>query len=108
MTRSFQVLEPAEIEIRQVVKEYDALRPGLGDNILTELDKRFEHIQEFPEAYQKTAHHFRSVELDSVPFKVYYVVSRLQIVVTGFVPSRSNPKKQLRMLKQRYFLSTQY
>lgn len=104
MIRTLRVLQPADIEMQAAIKAYDALRPGLGERILSELDDLLGQIALFPESYQKTAHPFRTVEINIIPFKLYYVTSTEGITVTGFVPSRADHKKQRQMLEKRYSL----
>lgn len=94
-------LQPAEVELKEVVLQYEALRAGLGTKILDEVRSIALRLHSFPESSQRYSNVLRVAVLFSIPYQIYYAVRADDIMVTGVVPSRMDPKRRLRLLQAR-------
>lgn len=59
---------------------YDAVRPGLGEEFLAELERVYEHIGAHPNLYQEVLPGIRRGILRRFPYHVYYVPAGPDIV----------------------------
>ncbi len=70
---SFLVLRPeAEKDLAEARDWYELKREGLGREFILEVDKAFDHICQFPEAYAVEYKGVRRAGLRRFPYVVYY------------------------------------
>lgn len=72
MNRRLIIRPAAEQDLSEARDWYEAQRPGLGDEFLTAVDSRFEHIMDFPESYAVVYRGVRAAGLHRFPYVVYY------------------------------------
>ncbi len=88
-------------EIATVARQYESLRVGLAERIVTEVEAKLAHIRQYPAGYQFVGFQLRRVELSTVPHQLFYAVVNDVIPILGFVPSKMNPSTVHRLMKVR-------
>ena len=85
------VLRPAAVaDIRAARKYYEEARPGLGEDLATELDRLFARLEAFPRSAPLVAGYepVRRARLRRFPAAVFYRPDPTQIEVLRVVPGQ--------------------
>jgi plasmid stabilization system protein ParE len=75
---------------------YEAQRPGLGEELLEELDGIYNKLGSHPEYFGKIKKNFRQAALKRFPFVIVYEIIKMEVVVFAVFHSSRNPKFKLR------------
>jgi len=94
-----RLLSPANIELDEAVRYYDAELPGLGFRFFQEVDAAITRIRLFPEGWSKIGERTRRCLLKGFPYVVLYVVERDEIVVTAVAHLHRNPEHYRNRIK---------
>ena len=68
------------------------ISPDLRDRFTLEVERTIEHLQDFPEAYQKVLGDVRRVLLKRFSFAMYYIAHKDWLEVVAVVAARRNPE----------------
>lgn len=89
----------AEHELNESFNFYEEKLPGLGGDLVLEVDEMFNRIASNPEQFQKVRKkQVRKAFLKRFPFGVYYVINKNIINVLAIFHHSRNPKQ----LKKRF------
>ncbi len=89
---NLSILPLAQGDIQALVDYYDAISPKLTDLFLSELDRAFEAIVDYPEAYQKRYKEVRVIFLKRFSLGVYYKLYGKKAVVLGVLHTSQHPE----------------
>ncbi len=67
----YDFLEPAQIELEEVVKYYNEQRTGLGYEFATEVAATISRILRYPEAWTKLSKRTRRCRTKRLPYRVH-------------------------------------
>jgi len=87
------VLSCAEAEFADAVDYYNAQSPGLGYEFAAEVQRTFERIRRFPEAWPIFSMRGRRCLTDRFPFGILYGVEENTILVGAVMDLRCDPKR---------------
>ena len=90
MTTRF--LSRASDELAQAVHYYEEQRPGLGNELLFELDSTLTTMEAFPFAWPVIMNDVRRALLARFPYGVLYRADESEITVAAFMDLRRDPK----------------
>lgn len=78
-------LDRAKLELLDVIASYETARPGLGLEFALEVDRRIEHIEQFPLASTILEDNVRLVMTRRFPYGlVYRIVGEEAVVLSVF------------------------
>lgn len=87
------ILRPeAEADALEAYRWYSEQLPGLGEELLAEIDHALETIRANPEAFRKIHREFRRVLARRFPYAVFYAVGDDRIVVFAILHTARDPK----------------
>lgn len=92
MDRRFIVRPPAEADLEDAARWYDAERAGLSARFLGDVDRTFSRIAERPLQFPLVAGDVRRALLHTFPYAVYFRPSDDAIVVVAVLHLRRNPE----------------
>ncbi|UWX56842.1 type II toxin-antitoxin system RelE/ParE family toxin [Chlorobaculum sp. MV4-Y] len=87
------VLSCAEAEFAEAVDYYNSQSPGLGYEFAAEVQRTFERIRRFPEAWPVFSMRGRRCFTDQFPFGTLYEVEENTILVAAVMDLRCDPKR---------------
>ena len=61
-------LEPAQEELREIIKYYNLARAGLGDEFNEEVNRALDRIEQFPNAWSQLAKNVRVCQAQRFPY----------------------------------------
>ena len=85
-------LARASDELAEAVQYYDEQRPGLGNELLSELDSTLTTMEAFPSAWPMITNDLRRAMLARFPYGVLYRTNEHEITVAAFMDLRRDPK----------------
>lgn len=96
--RRFHVLPSAEAEVAEAITWYEAKKPGLGRELLVEIEQAFRQIQAAPETWPlwRADRPYRRRLLPRFPYEVLFVVTATDIVVEAVAHMKRRPGYWLR------------
>lgn len=83
--------EAAWEELQEAVAYYDAQRAGLGDELVAEVHRAVEHIEDFPDAWQELAQGIRRCRLKRFPYGLVYQAQEERILILAVMHLRRKP-----------------
>lgn len=84
-------LTPASIELTDAIGYYEDQRPGLGYELLSEVEAAIDKIVQFPNAWTLLSKRTRRILLKRFPFGILYQVQEDEIIVAAVMDLRRNP-----------------
>jgi plasmid stabilization system protein ParE len=81
----------AEAEIAEARDQYEAARPGLGDDFLARLQAALDLIRQFPEMHAVVHADLRQARIRRFPYAIYYRVSDTQSTVVAVHHTSRDP-----------------
>src|SRR5436305_630337 len=91
MNREIRVLPIAEQDISRAHDWYEEQRPGLGQQMLNEVESCLARIAANPFGYQILHRSVRRALLKRFPYCVYFEITETQIVVLAILHARRDP-----------------
>lgn len=82
----------AEADVREAYGWYNEQLPGLGQELLAELDREFALLLASPEIHARVHLNMRRALLRKFPFGVFYVVEPERIVVVAILHTARSPR----------------
>lgn len=86
------VLSCAEQELAEAVDYYNDQCPGLGYQLAAEVQKTFERIRSFPEAWPSLSRRARRCVVHRFPYGVVYQVRDDCVLVAGIMHLKRDPR----------------
>jgi hypothetical protein len=86
-------LSRASGELVEAIEYYDEQRPGLGNELVAELDATLVTVTEYPEAWPLVTKSVRRALLSRFPYGVLYRVDDGEIIIAAFMDLRRDPKE---------------
>ena len=86
------VLSCAEAEFVEAVDYYNGQCPGLGYEFAAEVQRAFDRIEHFPEAWSRFSLRSRRCLVDRFPYAVLYQISPDCILVGGIMHMKRDPR----------------
>ena len=71
---------------------YEAQKPGLGEEFLSELDDIYQKIKSHPEYFGKIKKDYRQAALKRFPFVIIFETIKKEVVIFAVFHTRRNPK----------------
>jgi toxin ParE1/3/4 len=81
----------AEAEIIEAARYYEAREPGLGSDLLSELERALDQISENPEACARIGKRVRWKSLWRFPYNVVYAAQPDRIRIVAFAHQKRRP-----------------
>lgn len=96
MTLDVRFVPEARDELRAAMNWYDSERPGLGEDLLTEVETTLEYVVRWPEIAHRlpiagSARHVRRAAVRRFPFGLVYVVIDNSLWVIAVAHGRRRP-----------------
>ena len=86
------ILHPdADAEVTEAVRYYESCEPGLGSDLLGEVERALDQILENPEAFQKIGRRVRRKPLWRFPYNFVYAVYPERIRIVAFAHQKRRP-----------------
>jgi plasmid stabilization system protein ParE len=92
MASRFIVRPPAEADLEDAARWYDAERAGLSGRFLNDVDRTFSRIAERPLQFPLVAGDVRRALLHTFPYAVYFRTPDDAVVVLAVLHLRRSPK----------------
>jgi plasmid stabilization system protein ParE len=82
---SFQLVLQSEavIDIQQAFEWYEAQKPGLGYEFITEVEEGFEKICDHPLHYAAINVRFRRLKISRFPYLIVYEIENITVLVVA-------------------------
>ena len=81
----------AEAEVTEAVRYYEGRSPGLGSDLLSEIERALRLISRHPEACQRVGRRARRKPLWRFPYNLIYAVYPDRIRVVAFAHQKRRP-----------------
>jgi len=81
MTYEIVVQSEAIIEIQKVFEWYEQSRPGLGYEMIQEIEESFERLSKHPHNYSATNKRYRKVRINRFPYIIVFEIEDTKVVV---------------------------
>jgi plasmid stabilization system protein ParE len=94
----------ADAEITEAARYYESRQPGLGTDLLGEVEQAFDYISTNPEASQKIGRRVRRKPLWRFPYNLVYAVYPERIRIVAFAHQKRRPfywRKRLKNIAER-------
>lgn len=91
MAYSVRFLSKAEQDIAEAIEWYNTISKKVAQGFLFELNRSFEAIRQFPEAYPIVYVDLRMFVLNTFPYKVIYLVTDSEIIVQAVTHHKQHP-----------------
>ena len=72
MTRRLVIQPEARIDIKDATRWYEREKPGLGRQLVAELDRLFERILQNPSQFPKVDQKIHRALLHQFPYEIYF------------------------------------
>lgn len=89
----------AQVEIAEIMRDYNEREEGLGRHFLLCLDASLEALARYPTAPRIVRHEYRRFFVRKFPVAIYYVVRENKIFVDVVEPMIRNPARLDEKLK---------
>jgi plasmid stabilization system protein ParE len=89
--KDYELLEPAQIELEEEVKYYNAQQPGLGYDFAKEVADTIARILRYPEAWTKLSKRTRRCRTKRFPYGVFYQITGDKILIVAVGHLRREP-----------------
>jgi toxin ParE1/3/4 len=89
--KSITLHPDADAEITEAVRYYESREPGLGLDLLGEIQRAFDQIGAKPEACQRIAERVRRKSLWRFPYNLMYAIYPDKIRVVAFAHQKRRP-----------------
>lgn len=89
----------ADAELIEAARYYELRQPGLGAELLEEVERAFDHISVYPEASQKIGRRVRRKALWRFPYNLIYAVYPERIRIVAFAHQKRRPYYWQKRLK---------
>ena len=89
----------AEAEITEAARYYELREPGLGSDLLGEVERALDQILKHPEASRKIGRRVRRKPLWRFPYNLVYAVYPEQVRIVAFAHQKRRPFYWARRLK---------
>jgi plasmid stabilization system protein ParE len=91
------IIKPGAVEMaREAYDWYNEQQPGLGDTFLQELEKGFEKLESWADAYSKIKKNYRQLVLRTFPYVIVFEIIKNDVVVYAVFHTSRNPSKKFR------------
>ncbi len=91
MSHLVRIRPEAECDVREAVSWYEEQHPGLGRELILELDAVYERLAENPRLYADIRRGIRRAIVRRFPYGVFYLVTDTEIRVIAVVDMARNP-----------------
>lgn len=91
MTRAVRFLGAARAELRREVEFYDAQLPGLGAELVSEVEYAVRQLRSFPELGKPAVADTRQLAIRRFPFLLVYRIREAELVVVAVAHQRRRP-----------------
>lgn len=91
MSYLVRIRPEAERDVRDAVSWYEEQRPGLGRELILELDAVYERLSENPHLYTDIRRGIRRAIVRRFPYGVFYLVTDIEVRVIAVVDMARNP-----------------
>ena len=86
------ILHPdVDAEITETARYYESRVPGLGSDMLDELEKALDQISANPEAWQRIGRKVRKKSLWRFPYNLIYEAYHERILIVAFAHQKRRP-----------------
>jgi toxin ParE1/3/4 len=85
------VSEQAELDVAHAAERYNAIQPGLGDDLVRRVKQALARIAEYPEAYAVVQPSVRRALLRRFPYGVFYRIRHDRIEVEAVFHLHADP-----------------
>jgi|SRR5206468_11166286 len=92
MTRRFIVRPLAEADLEDAARWYEDERAGLAERFVSDVDRTFARIREWPLQFPTVSGDIRRALLHTFPYAVYFRASDEMVVVLAVLHLRRNPR----------------
>ena len=87
----YRLLPPAEEEMTEAARFYEAAKTGLGDAFLDDIQRAIETVRERPLLGVAVVYGFRRALLRRFPFSIVYAIDESEIIVVAVAHQRRRP-----------------
>ncbi|HVW62956.1 MAG TPA: type II toxin-antitoxin system RelE/ParE family toxin [Puia sp.] len=80
---SFEIVVQSEaiIEIQKVFEWYEQSRPGLGFEMIQEIEEGFERLSKHPHNYSATNKKYRKVRINRFPYIIVFEIEDTKVII---------------------------
>lgn len=90
------IIRPAaEADLRDACSWYESQRTGLGDELLAEVDRAVQLLEEQPERRPVYYNGFRRLITRRFPYKIFYRVEDDRVIVFRILHAKREHRRQL-------------
>lgn len=101
MTRSLRIQPQAELDVSDAARWYEEQRPGLGNEVLQELDSVIQRVVQSPFQFPLIQNEVRRALLRRFPYSVYFRVSDETVDLLAVLHQHRNPNTwELRIVEE--------
>ncbi len=90
----------ADAEVSEAARYYESCEPGLGSDLLGEVERAFDQILKTPEACRKIGRRVRRKSLWRFPYNLIYAVYPERIRIVAFAHQKRRPFYWRKRLKK--------
>ena len=86
-----EIIAPAEAELDDAYRYYEAQEPGLGSRLRDEFRSTLARIVGFPQAWRPVPGNLRNCPLQHFPYGVVYAVEETRVVIVAVAHHHRHP-----------------
>lgn len=87
----YRFLSPASVELAKAVDYYEDARPGLGMELLDEIEQTISKIVLYPNAWLSVSENHRRCRTRRFPYGLFYTLEEGVVVITAVMNLRQEP-----------------
>ncbi len=91
MAYEVRIRPGAEHDVRKAFSWYKKQRPGLGRELVVELDAVYERLSENPYLYAEIRNGVRRAIVRRFPYAVFYLIAEAEVRVLAVIDMARNP-----------------
>ena len=94
MAYRLKLREGARKDLFQAFGWYERQKPGLGTELISEIEAAFALLIKTPEAFPKKKKHLREYNLKIFPYVIIYMIQKNEVIVFAIFHTHLNPNKK--------------
>lgn len=92
MSYTLQVQSEAIIDIQEAFEWYEAQQPGLGYDLIEEIESGYEKLSNHPLHYTAINERFRRLKVNRFPYLIVYEIEGNNVIINSVQHKSKKPK----------------
>ena len=95
MSYSLKLQDEAIIDLQDAFEWYEGQKPGLGYELIEEVQIGYEKICNSPQHYSAINNTYRKLKINRFPYLIIFEIEDITVIVVSILHTSKNKKKRL-------------